>query len=1278
MTTQCPKCNTKNPDDSKFCKECASPLKHQADVSVTRTIKTPSKGISKGTTIAGKYQILQKLGEGGMGTVFKAKDSRLDRTVALKFLSSDLIKDKEAKKRFIQEAKAAAALEHPNICTVYEVDRADGQTFIAMSYIEGQSLKDKLKEGPLDVDEAKDIALQVAGGLKEAHEKGIVHRDIKPANIMLTKKNQAKITDFGLAKVSWGVDLTKTSTIMGTVAYMSPEQARGKKVDHRTDIWSLGAMLYEMLTGERPFQSQYDQAVLHAVLHENPEPLANLRKDISPSIVNVVSKALEKDPARRHQSMEQLLNELEKTSRQAVLSFEKQKSIAVLPFENMSADPEQEYFCDGIAEEIINTLTQIENLRVIARTSAFSFKGKREDVREIGRKLGVETLLEGSVRKSGNRLRITTQLINVVDGSHIWSDRFDRQIKDIFDIQVEIALTIMEKLKIKLGGEERDKLVKHPTEHVEAYSLYLKGRYFLGMLTEEMIKKGLGYFNQAIKNDPSFALAHAGLADHFTWKGVMGFMPLHQAYANAKENAEKALSLDDSLAEAHTSVGLIKFYFEWLWGEAEIEFKRAIELNPGSIQVHYYYALYLGLMGRFEESIVEARQNLDFDPLSPVANQNLGFILFTARKYDESILQLKKTLELNPNHAYARVVLAWDYAFKTMYSEAIDEGKRAEQLSKGIDYWLQGSIACIHAFSGKKNKAIKLLDRLRELAQDGYVDPGYFAVLHAAIGEKEQAFEWLNKVFEDRSPWMVYLKNYTLTFFKNLSSDPRYSELLNKAGLEIDPSDFSRNLQDLNKDLTATLNTPQNISGEKSIIVLPFEDISPDRDNEYFSDGLTEEIITDLSHIHGLRVISRSSAMTFKGTSKKIGEIADEVKVQYVLEGSVRKAGNDLRITAQLIDAKNDAQLWAEKYSGTMDDIFDIQEKVSRSIVDALKIKLSPEEEEKIAERPIENIQAYECYIKARPNIYRWEKDALDRALNLLQNGLKIIGDNEILYAGLGITYVQYWNTGIKRDKSYLHKAEEYSNKVFEINPKSPQGHYLRGFIFWKQGKVQEAVRELKQSLLFDPNNLDGLLYLAWIYGFSGKASAARPHLKRLLEIDPLTPINHLVKGLDEQFEGKFEEAIESFRTAYQLESDDPWDRFLNARALAFCHRLDEAFKIIDLIVKDTPHSEWAQLGLFLKCALLGEKTRALQSVTKDLIQMMEEDEIYPIFMAESYSLIDEREKAINWIERALKCGFINFPFLNEIDLFLENIRGEPRFKKLMKRVKHEWENFEV
>ena len=423
------------------------------------------------------YKILDKIGQGGMGIVYKAADTKLKRTVALKFLPPELTRDSEAKERFTQEAQAAAALDHPNICIIHEIDEAEGQTFISMAYIEGQSLKGRIESGPMEIREVLDIAVQVAEGLKEAHEKGIVHRDIKPGNILVTKKGQVKITDFGLAKLEWGVNLTKTAAILGTVAYMSPEQAKGEKVDQRTDIWSWGAMLYEMLTQKLPFKSPKDQATIYSILHEEPKPVSNLREDLPQNLERLIKKALEKEPSRRYQRISKILedmNALRAKLRDKSLETQKAESkpsIAVLPFVDMSPQKDQEYFCDGIAEELINALTHIKDLHVVARTSAFSFKGEKLDVREIGRKLNVNTVLEGSLRKAGSRVRITSQLINVEDGYHLWSDKFDRELDDIFAIQDEISEAIVDNLKVTLLRREKEAVRKRYTDDLEAYSL---------------------------------------------------------------------------------------------------------------------------------------------------------------------------------------------------------------------------------------------------------------------------------------------------------------------------------------------------------------------------------------------------------------------------------------------------------------------------------------------------------------------------------------------------------------------------------------------------------------------------------------------------------------------------------------------------------------------------------------------------------------------------------------------------------------------------------------
>jgi TolB-like protein/Tfp pilus assembly protein PilF len=465
---------------------------------------------------------------------------------------------------------------------------------------------------------------------------------------------------------------------------------------------------------------------------------------------------------------------------------------------------------------------------------------------------------------------------------------------------------------------------------------------------------------------------------------------------------------------------------------------------------------------------------------------------------------------------------------------------------------------------------------------------------------------------------------------------------------------------------------------KKSIAVLPFEDMSPGKDNEYFSDGLTEEIISDLSLIQDLLVISRSSAMTYKGTRKKIKEIGQELNVRYVLEGSVRKAGNNLKITAQLIDALNDTHLWAKKYSGTMDDVFDIQEKVSRSIVDALKVKLSPEESRKITERPVDDITAYDCFLRARQAILHLSEEGLHRALQLIQTGLKITGENEALNALLGYVYVQFVNVGVSIDESYLEQAEDCVNKAFSINQDSSLAHSVMGQIHWKRGEIQEAVVELKKALKIDLNSQDALYWLAWIYQFSGKVEDARPLLEKLVEIDPLTAVSYLMLGNCDLFTGKFEDSIQYYAKSVKMEPKNPLCRFIYAGALIYAQKFNEAFNVIDLMAKEMPQEIFTELILFYKYALQKRKPKARQPISDKLKNWAARDEVISIFVAECYALLDEKEEAITWIEHGVRWGFINYPFLNEYDPLLENIRGEPRFKKLMERVKHEWENFEV
>jgi serine/threonine-protein kinase len=773
-----------------------------------------------GKTIS-HYKILEKLGEGGMGVVYKAEDTRLRRTVALKFLSPEMTRDADAKRRFEQEARAAATLEHINVCNIYEIDEtADGQTYIVMACYDGETLKDRIHRGPLRLEEAIDIAMQIGEGLKEAHEKKLVHRDIKGANIMITSKGQAKIMDFGLAKLSGQTKLTKEASTIGTVAYMSPEQAAGKEVDHRTDIWSLGVLLYEMITGRLPFRGEYEPSVIYSILNENPEPVTGLRTGVPVELERIINKILKKTADERYQTVSDALVDLQAVKRTGSPERRKHRpgmrrplkryallsgallvmitlivlgvrilftgkihgieSIAVLPLENLSDDPAQEYFVDGMTDALIAELAQISALRIISRTSVMRYKGTRKSLPEIAGEINVDALVEGTVLQSDGQVRITVQLVQANPEKHLWADNYVRDLQDVIQMQKEVARSIAHEIQVSVTRDEQARLLHVRTVNPEAHEAYLKGRYYFNQRTKDGFSKAIEYFNQAIGNDPDYAAAYAGLSDCYCVAPAYYLMVPAEAYPKAKAAAITALELDDNNPEANASLAGVKHNYDWAFSEAESLYKKAISLNPNFASAHQWYGELLTALGRSDEAMAEVERAHELDPFSPVINSVWGQTFFFARDYDGAIRQLRYTLELHPDFHMTYYLLSNAYSHKNMHEEAIKTAQKSKTISDNPLHI--ANLGYIYAKAGEKEKALEELRLMKNLPnQQLLLHAATMAILYIGLGDQEMAFYWLERAFEQYD-YLISFMNVNPQF-DTLRSDPRFIDLLKRIGL---------------------------------------------------------------------------------------------------------------------------------------------------------------------------------------------------------------------------------------------------------------------------------------------------------------------------------------------------------------------------------------------------------------------------------------------------------------------------------------------------------------
>jgi eukaryotic-like serine/threonine-protein kinase len=1207
----------------------------------------------------GPYEVVALLGSGGMGEVYRARDARLGREVAIKRIrdTADL---PELRRRFEQETRAAGALNHPNLLAVYDVGEALGMPFVVTELLDGETLRETLSGSPLPLDACLDYARQIAAGLAAAHAKGIVHRDLKPENLFLTRDDRIKILDFGLAKQvapqPEDPTLTRTGFILGTPGYTSPEQLRGEPADPRSDVFAFGAVLYEMLTCRRAFTGPTPVERLGATLMTEPPDLAELRPEIPAPFARLVLRCLAKAPAARFSSaseVQRALGELQATPAAA------ERSIAVLPFVNMSADSEQEYLCEGIAEELINALAKLSGLRVAARTSSFRFKDRAEDVRRLAAELRVDNVLEGSVRRAGDRLRITVQLVSAADGYHLWSERYDLRFEDVFVVQDEIATRVIEALRLRLGAPPQ---VPRRPRDLEAYQLYLRGRYHWYKRHEGDLQEGARCFEQAVEKDPEYAPAYAGLADSYALLGCFFFdvLPADEAMPRAKVAALKALELDPELAEAHASLGWVRLHYDWDWPGAERDFRRALELDPQRASTRHWYSFFLSAMGRTEEAAAEAQRAWELDPLSLIVNANLAQPPYYARRFDRTMEEARKLIRMEPGFGVAHQWLSMAHAARGMFAEAI-AGYRIFSASVPTATRPLALIGNAHARAGEKEAALACLAELRQTAARRRVPALHFALIHIGLGEKDEAFAWLDRAFEERSDQLPYLGVDPL--FDPLRQDPRFTTLLRRLNLSIPHS--------------ASGGRATRGAVRRSLAVLPFRDLTAGSGSFNLGLGLADAAITELASHRGLIVRPTSAVLRYQGREVDPQQAGRELDVEVVVEGSFQQSGPRLRVSVHILATEDGRALWAGRFDLGMEDLFQVQDEVARNIAETFAMELTGPLAPAARERAAEHAgRAYEYYLRGRAHFLRETLEDYVAAADWFEKARDEAPDFALAWAGLADVYARI-AFDFQPEGNWYARAQAACDRALALDPALPEAFYVRARLRWSpQGgwDVPGALRDLLAAIAARPGLDDAHMRTGVILYHAGLLPEAEARLEQAIALSPSHLLARYHLAFCRYHQGRYAEALESSRAVADEMKDAVAARWILYQ-IAICELRLERFAEAEAMAQGL-----GRTGSPIHALLAAQ--RGDPALTREHIRRTEEEkQAFGHYHHAQYEVacalahLGEIDEAIDWLTAAIRHGYPCLTLV-ETDPFLTPLRTHERFAHLLDGLRVECDGY--